>query len=315
MIIAYGTGANGKTTLLGTLRELLGDYAREADAESFMDKKNQGIREDIADLDGARFVTASETSDGKRLSEALVKKMTGGERLRARRLYENGYEFVPHFKPWLATNHKPSIQGTEHAIWRRIKLLPFAVTITDDQKDPDLPEKLKAEYPGILAWAVRGCLDWQRHGLTAPAAVVEATTQYRESMDTVAAWLDDACELGPTWTAKAGDLHASYKKWCEVNGERWLSPRKLGERLAEKGFEPFKGTGGVRTWLGVKLQHVPGQPTLSGASGVSGVTSTKEASRNSENENSMNLTPLAPLTPPTEQQTFIGDEDDDEPDF
>ena len=254
VIIAYGHGGNGKTTLLSTIRDLLGDYAREADADSFMEQRGGAIREDIADLDGARFVSASETRDGQRLSEALIKKMTGGERLRARRIYENGYEFLPQFKVWLSTNHKPTIQGTEHAIWRRIRLVPFAVTIPKPEQDPELPAKLRAEFPGILARAVQGCMDWLEHGIPTPQAVQEATNQYRDEMDVLSGWIADECVLGSDKSATARDLYRSYHNWCEAAGEKPLAQRWFGARLVERGFDNYR-TSKVRYWIGIGLIH------------------------------------------------------------
>jgi len=264
MAIAYGTGSNGKTTLLGTLRGLLGNYAQEADADSFMERRHEGIREDIADLDGARFVAASETADGKRLSEALVKKMTGGEMLRARRLYENGYTFAPQFTVWLSTNHKPEIRGTEFAIWRRIRLVPFTVTINEAEKDADLPTKLADEYPGILAWAVRGCMDWQRDGLNEPDAVLRATASYREDMDPLAAWFADRCIVQRNILAEHKKLYEDYLAYCDTAGDDPVSSKAFGEKLGERGFEA-KRTNNARCRKGLRLRTGPddhGQTTF-----------------------------------------------------
>jgi putative DNA primase/helicase len=254
VIIAYGHGGNGKSTLLSTFRDLLGDYAREADADSFMEQRGGAIREDIADLDGARFVSASETRDGQRLSEALIKKMTGGERIRARRLYENGYEFLPQFKVWLSTNHKPQIQGTEHAIWRRIRLVPFAVTIPKSEQDPELPAKLRGEWPGILARAVRGCMEWQTDGIGTPKAVQDATNEYREEMDVLSGWIAEECVLGSDKSAPARSLYRSYHNWCEAAGEKPLAQRWFGARLVERGFDNYR-TNKSRFWIGIGLKR------------------------------------------------------------
>jgi P4 family phage/plasmid primase-like protien len=235
VLICWGTGANGKSTLLLVIRDLLGDYAAEADAESFMQQKHEAIREDIAALDGARFVSAVETSDGRRLSETLVKKLTGGERLRARRLYENGFEYLPQFKVWLATNHKPEIRGNEHAIWRRIHLIPFSVTIPDSKRDNELPDKLRQELPGILAKAVAGCLEWQRIGLQPPQRVTDAIADYRREMDILADWLEDRCNIGSGLEETAKALFEDYKTWCESQGIEPVKQRTFGIRLTERG--------------------------------------------------------------------------------
>jgi putative DNA primase/helicase len=252
VLIAYGQGSNGKSTLLGILRRLFGDYACEADAESFMEKKSDAIREDIAALEGARFVAASETGDSKRLSEALVKKLTGGEHLRARRLYENGYEFLPQFKVWLSTNHKPEIHGTEHAIWRRIRLIPFDVTIPEGSRDKDFPAKLEAELPGILAWAVRGCLDWQQDGEQPPESVTDATSAYRREMDIIGNWLDDRCELRPGVRETPKALYDDYVSYCETTGETPIKQRTFGMKLTARGCGEEKSNN-VRYRTGIRL--------------------------------------------------------------
>lgn len=262
IVVCWGTGANGKSTLLGTLHDVLADYAAEADADSFMERKHEGIREDIAALDGARFVSATETSDGKRLSEALVKKMTGGERLRARRLYENGYVFLPQFKVWLATNHKPEIRGGEHAIWRRIKLLPFNVTIPRDEWDTDLRAKLRAEAPGILAKAVRGCLEWQRTGLREPEAVTAATDAYRREMDVLGDWLEDRCILRPGAETAAKALYEDYVRWCQEQGSEPIKQKTFGRRLTDRGCgERKSGSTRYRTGIAFRPQGRGPEPS------------------------------------------------------
>lgn len=262
IVVCWGTGANGKSTLLGTLHDLLADYAAEADADSFMERKHEGIREDIAALDGVRFVSAVETSDGKRLSEALVKKMTGGERLRARRLYENGYVFLPQFKVWLATNHKPEIRGGEHAIWRRIKLLPFNVTIPRDEWDTDLRAKLRAEAPGILTKAVRGCLEWQRTGLREPEAVTAATDAYRREMDVLGDWLEDRCILRPGAETAAKALYEDYVRWCQEQGSEPIKQKTFGRRLTDRGCgERKSGSTRYRTGIAFRPQGRGPEPS------------------------------------------------------
>ena len=311
VVIAFGPGSNGKSTLIGILRRLLGDYAREADADSFMERKTESIREDIADLDGARFVSASETADGKRLSEALVKKMTGGERLRARRLYENGYEFMPQFKVWLSTNHRPEIRGAEHAIWRRIRLVPFTVTIAETEKDSDLPEKLATELPGILAWAVRGCMDWQRDGLNEPAAVLRATSEYRRDMDLIANWLEDRCELrrGVRETPKA--LYEDYVTYCEASGDTPLKQRTFGVKLSSQGCGEEK-INNVRYRTGIRLRD-PDRPdqTTFDASGTQGTQGTQGSGKPPRNSVTRDLpepnVPNVPYVPDEEQAPFQAD--------
>jgi putative DNA primase/helicase len=242
--ILHGTGANGKSTLLEALGAMLGDYGAKTPTETLLIKRSAGISNDVARLRGARLVTAVEAEDGQRLAESLVKQLTGGDTITARFLYQEAFEFAPTFKLWLATNHKPTIRGTDYAIWRRIRLIPFAVTIPEKEQDRTLPDKLKAELPGILAWAVRGCLEWQREGLGLPEAVKAATAAYQVEQDTLAAWLDACCILSPTATARAGQLYKNYRAWAEENGERPMTGHKFGRTLTERGFDKYKDRAG-----------------------------------------------------------------------
>ncbi len=250
--ILHGTGANGKSTFILVISALLGDYALQTRTETLMAKRGDAIPNDIARLAGARFVSAIETEGGRRLAESLVKQMTGGDRMTARFLHHEYFEFDPTFKLWLAVNHKPRIVGTDHAIWRRIRLIPFTVTIPDAERDPDLGEKLKAELPGILAWAVQGCEMWQNHGLEAPDAVKKATTEYREDSDPLAAFLDDRCDVEPDAEVGKAELYRAFREWTEASGERELSKKEFGQRIAERGFLE-KRTKKERFWTGLQL--------------------------------------------------------------
>jgi len=311
VVIAFGSGSNGKSTLIGILRRLLGDYAREADSDSFMERKTEAIREDIAALDGARFVAAAETGDGKRLSEALIKKMTGGERLRARRLYENGYEFMPQFKVWLSTNHRPEIHGAEFAIWRRIRLVPFNVTIPDNERDLDLPEKLATELPGILAWAVRGCMDWQRHGESPPAIVLQATNEYRRDMDLIGNWLEDRCELrrGVRETPKA--LYEDYTDYCAVAGDTPLKQRTFAGKLSDRGCGEEKSNN-VRYRTGIRLRDPAShdQTTFDapGTQGTQGTQGTRDSGNSPRDSVTRDLpescVPCVPCVPDDVESPF-----------
>lgn len=269
IFIAYGNGSNGKSTLLGAISKLLEDYATEADTDSFLERQGgDRIREDVAALEGARFVSASETADGKRLSEAFVKKATGGEKLRARRLFENGYLFLPQCKVWLSTNHRPQIVGTDHAIWRRIRLLPFTVTIPDNERDRDLPAKLESEQPGILAWAIAGCREWLSAGEQSPRTVFQATEQYRRDMDALANWIEDRCELRAGVRTPAKDLYADYVTYCGRSGEDPLKQRTFATRLTERGCGETR-TGSARFRTGIRLID-PEQPNQAGFDDISG---------------------------------------------
>jgi putative DNA primase/helicase len=244
LTILHGKGANGKTTLTNTILEMLGaDYAMKAAPELLMVRRGEAHPTERADLFGKRLVLCLETDQGGRLAEALVKDLTGGDRQRARRMREDFWEFTPTHKLLLATNHKPMIQGTDHAVWRRVRLVPFTVTLGRDRQDKRLPEKLRQELPGILAWSVRGCLEWQRSGLGEPAAVVEATAGYRRELDALHSFLDECCHVGPHYRARAANLYGVYCCWCADNHEVPMSQRAFGMALTEREFERYTDNG------------------------------------------------------------------------
>lgn len=254
LLICHGVGSNGKSVFLNILRKLLGMLAMQAAPDLLMQDKQRRHPTEQADLFAKRLVVCQETGEGRRFNETLVKQLTGGDGIRARRMQEDFWEFEPTHKLWLSTNHKPEIRGTDHAIWRRIRLIPFTVTFTDDgpaRKDPDMERKLEAELPGILAWAVAGCLDWQRQGLQPPTAVVEATHNYQAEMDVLAAWMQDCCVVKKHCETKASDLYANYCAWCEQSGEFAGKQRKFGMQLKERGFESFTSNGSW--WRGIGL--------------------------------------------------------------
>ena len=252
MYFLYGVGANGKSTFLNTLAAMLGDYAGQTPTNTLMAKKNEGIPNDIARLKGLRFVQAAEAEMGKALAESLVKQMTGGDTLTGRFLHGEFFEFAPQFKLFLATNHKPVIRGTDDGIWRRIRLIPFEVTIPEADRDRDLPEKLKSELPGILRWAVEGCLAWQRDGMTLPTAVTAATAEYRSEMDTLAAFIGDECCVGPEQRIGSTELYQTYSEWCETMNERPLRQNLFGMRIKEQGYESRRsGANGSAVWYGI----------------------------------------------------------------
>jgi len=251
----HGAGANGKSTLLNIIGALLGDYAQTAIFDTFLAKKEErSVNNDIARMQGKRFVSAIEAEGERRLSEVLVKQLTGGDTVTARFLFAEFFEFSPQFKIWLACNHKPIIRGTDHAIWRRIRLIPFTVTIPEAARDKHLTEKLRAELPGILAWAVQGCLTWQKTGLQTPEEVKSATNEYQDCMDTIGAFISECCILTPEVRSKASDLYEVYKKWCEAGGEYALNQRSFGLRLTEKGLDHVKSSGNYRKGIGIKLE-------------------------------------------------------------
>ena len=252
LLFLYGSGNNGKTKLLETLRLLLGDYAIQADFTTFLERKSDGPRNDVARLCGARLVTSSEVGEGKRLNESLVKTLTGSDVIAARKLFQESFEFTPAFKLWLAANHKPEIRGTDVGMWRRIRLVPFTVQIPEAERDEQLLDKLRAELPGILSWAVAGCLLWQRDHLMVPSVVQQATSEYRTEMDRVGAFLEECCEFAPTYIVRCRPLYLAYRRHSENAGEFPLSETKFGERLTERGIQREKTEGG-KVRVGLRL--------------------------------------------------------------
>jgi putative DNA primase/helicase len=254
LFVLWGGGSNGKSTLLTTAVTMLGEYAVSTRPETFMVKTGDTIPNDVAQLKGARLVIAVEAEAGHRLAEGLIKQATGGDRLTARFMRAEYFTFEPTFKIFLASNHRPTVRGTDHAIWRRIKLLPFSVTIPDDQQDRHLVDKLKAELAGVLAWAVRGCLAWQKQGLGEPEEVRAATERYRVDMDVLGGFLRDCCvTLDPATCVASGPLYQAYDAWCHANGERTISKRAFGLRLIERGFTQAR-TREERRWQGLRLR-------------------------------------------------------------
>lgn len=236
LFIPFGTGANGKSTELETVGSILGDYAGTAQFDTFVVRKSEGIRNDLAALVGARFVSASEGENQQRLAEGLVKQLTGDDTLKVRFLHREYFSFRPTFKLWLATNKKPLIRGTDHGIWRRVRLIPYAVTIAPEQRDKGLRRKLEAERSGILNWLLAGIREWQAHGLGDAEAVTKATEEYRRESDVLAEFITARCATGEQYSARAGDLYTAYETWCSENGEKAFSSTLFGRLLGERGF-------------------------------------------------------------------------------
>ncbi|HHT9136449.1 MAG TPA: DNA primase family protein [Candidatus Wunengus sp. YC60] len=258
IFLLHGSGCNGKTTFIDGVSLLFGAYAQSADFETFLIKKNESIRNDIARMTGKRFISAIEAEGERRLAEVLVKQLTGGDTITARFLFGEYFDFKPTFKIWLAANHKPNIKGTDHAIWRRIRLIPFNVTIPEEKRiqQSKLLSDFKNELPGILTWAVQGCLAWQKNGLQTPEEVKSATIGYKNEMDAVGIFLNECCVMSNDSAVKtmSGILYEAYKKWCVENGEFSLDNRKFGKRLAEHGLQGGQANG-KRFWIGVGLHE------------------------------------------------------------
>jgi putative DNA primase/helicase len=269
----WGTGANGKSTFVETVMDLLGpDYAMKAPTDLLMAKRGESHPTERADLFGKRFVACVETEEGRRLAEVLVKELTGGDRIRARRMREDFWQFVPTHHVWLVSNHKPIVIGADEGIWRRIKLVPFTQHFWNPdvparpgeqrfmvmRQDKRLKHKLRAELPAILNWALKGCLDWQKDGMREPACVHAATTQYSDEMDLLGPFLDGHCLVGEGLLAAAGELHQAFQ---EATGSR-MSPYAFAERLRQRGFgdrdpstgKHYRTTKGLHAWRGLQLR-------------------------------------------------------------
>ena len=259
----YGNGSNGKSTFLSTILAMLGDYGMQAVSDLLMVKNHESHPTERADLFGRRFVATIETEQGKRMAEALMKQLTGGDKIRARKMKQDFFEFDAHHKIFLAANHKPKITGTDHAAWRRIKLMPFTVTIPDEEKDKHLSEKLLAELPGILAWAVRGCLAWQQGGLGEPEEVRQATDAYQAEQDTLARFIAECCFVNTEVRCRVSEFLAAYNAWSGEHVIQW----EMGQRMREKNYEPRKGHAGRTFYVGIALSGAASEE-LGGAGGV-----------------------------------------------
>jgi putative DNA primase/helicase len=248
----YGLGANGKSVFCEILEALLGDYAIVVSPELIMVRRHGGIPNDIARLRGVRAAFLNETSQGSRFDEAKLKDLTGCDTLTGRFLHHEFFDFPPTHKLVIRGNHKPAITGTDDGIWRRLRLIPFIVTIPADEQDHELIDKLRGELPGILQWAVRGCLEWQRDGLKPPEVIVDAVREYREESDTLGRFLEECCSTSKMGQVKSGTFFQRYQQFSEAAGERWMSHKDLPNEMRRRGFE-YKRSKDGGLYLGVEL--------------------------------------------------------------
>jgi putative DNA primase/helicase len=253
LFFIHGPTNAGKSTFLEALRTVAGDYAKTADFETFLRKKQHNLRDDIAELTGKRFVCSIEVEEGKELAEGIVKMLTGGDHVRGRPLYRMSFDYLPQFKLWLAANHAPVIKYDDDAIWRRIHRVPFLRTFTNP--DPTVkanmrdPDKVSA----VLTWAVQGCLAWQQAGLHAPTIVRDATEQLRLEMDPLRDFFTECCLFGPLFKTFSAQLHQKHENWAKQNGSRPVDPKKLAAGLRARGAVDRRSTGGRIVWNGVGL--------------------------------------------------------------
>ena len=256
LFFLYGTGANGKSVFVNTLATILGDYATNAPMDTFMETRTDRHPTDMAGLRGARFVAAIETEQGKRWAESKLKNLTGGDKISARFMRQDFFEFFPQFKLFVAGNHKPAIRNIDEAMKRRLHLIPFTITVPPERRDKNLQQKLLAERDGILAWAVQGCLDWQRHGrLKPPQRVVDATEEYFEAEDALGRWLDERCVRETCAKSLTAELFNDWKQWAEAAGEFVGAQRRFSDQLITRGLEKWRNGMGVRGFQGIGLKH------------------------------------------------------------
>jgi putative DNA primase/helicase len=259
LFFLYGTGANGKSVFINTLMGILKDYAAAAPMSTFMVSHIDQHPTDLAMLHGVRLAVAQETEVGRHWAEARIKAITGGDPITARFMRADFFTYTPQFKLVIVGNHKPALRNVDEAIRRRIHLVPFTVTIPPEERDKGLFDKLKPEWPGILQWAIDGCMEWRQIGLTPPAAVVNATDKYLADEDSFAHWLEEKCITGKGLQRAAGDLWGSYKAWCDLNNEYAGAQKTFGQELEKRGFER------KHTMYGALYRGIDLKPTVCGS--------------------------------------------------
>ncbi len=250
--IFHGAGGNGKSVFLSTVQAALGEYAGVAAPGLLMQTHGSEHPTGMADLQGKRLVIVSETGEGGRLAEDRVKYLTGGDRITARRMRENYFQFDPTHQLIMQTNHRPRVSGSDEGTWRRVRLVPWTVVVPPERRDTGLAVRLRGELPGVLAWMVRGLQRYLHDGFKEPAAVWAATAEYRTSSDVVGAFLAECCEVAAGEMSTAAELYRAYVGWCHDSGERAMAQREFGMRLGERGFERKRYGGGMR-WFGLSV--------------------------------------------------------------
>lgn len=257
LFFLYGDGKNGKSTFIEAISSLMGDYFTKARSDTLMMRRNGGIPNDVAALAGSRLVTVSEVSGGQKLDEGLVKDLTGGDTMAARFLYTEHFNFKAGFKLWLYGNHKPTIRGKDEGIWRRIRLIPFTVQIPEAERDGHLPDKLAQELPGILRWAVEGCLLWQKEGLHEPEAVRDAVNEYRREQDGLADFLAESCIVDRKETIAKKELWSVYQSWADSTGEDCFESQRMfnAEIRNRPGIKEGRGAGNAAIWKGIAFKE------------------------------------------------------------
>jgi putative DNA primase/helicase len=261
LFFCYGSGGNGKSVMLNTAAGIFGDYSKAAPMETFVDSKNERHPTDLAGLMGARLVTVSETERSQRWAESKIKRLTGRDAISARFMHGDFFEYRPQFKLLFAGNHRPTLSGVDESIRRRFNMLPFTVTVPAAERDPGLPDKLRAEWPGILRWMIEGCLAWQRVGLQPPDAVKAFTAEYLSEQDALAMWVAEKCDTDPLAFHAKPEMYASWAQWCIRNGENAGTQRDFVQRLlnASAGAREHKRDG-TRGLMGLRLKPLQQPP-------------------------------------------------------
>lgn len=254
LFFLYGTGGNGKSVFIETLRGILGQYARTAPMEAFTESHGDRHPTELAMLQGARLVVANETESGKRWNESRIKALTGGDTITARFMRADFFEFQPKFKLVIAGNNKPTLTTVDEAMRRRFHVVPFTVQIPVAERDPDLAQTLREEWPGILAWAVRGCLEYLAEGLAPPLAVLNATSAYLEGQDVFAEWLETACDIGLEQWETPSLLFNSWKDFAEGARERIGRRSEFKERMEAAGYTQHRDNARGRHWQGIRVK-------------------------------------------------------------
>jgi putative DNA primase/helicase len=256
----YGAGSNGQSVFLEALLGVFGDYALKCNAELLLARKHEAHPTERADLHGKRFVAAVECDAGRRFAESLLKELTGGDTIRARRMREDFWEFTPSHTIWLASNYKPVVTGTDDGFWHRIKLIPFLNQWDTDGTRPELPAadkhllaRIRDEGDGILSWLINGLSRWQQDGLTMPQSIASAVKDYRHESDVIGQFIDECCVVSPEHKIRGAELYEAYRKWCERSGIKPFSNTAFGRDLGRRGFEKQQSRGVWRVGIALHL--------------------------------------------------------------
>lgn len=250
--ISWGEGANGKGTFTGALLAALGDYGDAADPELLTARTFDAHPTGVADLFGLRLAILHEGDAGRRLAEGTVKRLTGGDRVKARRMREDFWHFDPSHTFAMLTNHKPLVQGTDEGIWRRIRLVPWDIVVPEGERDEHLGDRLALEIDAVLVWLVTGYQQWREHGLDEPEQVTYATAEFRAESDALARFLAERCLIAAGYRTRSSELYAQWQRWCVAEGEEAGTNKAFTTAMQSKGYDTERTNVGM-VWRGVGL--------------------------------------------------------------